>query len=170
MKREFYPDREIVRPQRDLVPGAVQFAMWSSCPCSLRSLVLYVAWFAILSGSLDPFLLRHGPAHENPVRRSVGLDSATLGLDALSALDTLTRMDCWICPGQLLKRSKIRPVTPKKERLTRMKRAFRPGRDKVQLVGPVGVASSLSSSDPSVSLCSSVSFVLWFSMWPDRCA
>ena len=114
MKREFCPCREIVRPLRDLVPGAVQFAMWSSCPCSLRSLVLYVAWFAILSGSLDPFLLRHGPAHENPVRRSVGLDSATLGLDALSVLDTLTRMDCWICPGQLQKRCKIRPISLKR--------------------------------------------------------
>ena len=106
-----------------LVPGAVQFAMWSSCPCFLRSLVLYVAWFAILSGSLDPFLLRHGPAHENPVRRSVGLDLAMPNLDTLGTLDVLdkvgpdeglTRIDCWICPGQLLKRSKIRPISPKR--------------------------------------------------------
>ena len=92
MKREFYPDREIVRPQRDLVPGAVQFAMWSSCPCSLRSLVLYVAWFAILSGSLDPFSLRHGSAHENPVRRSVGLDLAMPNLDTLGTLDVLDKV------------------------------------------------------------------------------
>ena len=75
-----------------LAPGAVQFAMWSSCPCSLRSLVLYVAWFAILSGSLDPFSLRHGSAHENPVRRSVGLDLAMPNLDTLGTLDVLDKV------------------------------------------------------------------------------
>ena len=106
-----------------LAPGAVQFAMWSSWPCPLCGPVFYVAWFAILSGSLDPFLLRHGPAHENPVRRAVGLDLAMPNLDTLGTPDVLdkvgpdeglTRIDCWICPGQFLKRCKIRPISPKK--------------------------------------------------------
>jgi hypothetical protein len=95
-------------------------------------------------------------------------------LDTLSVLDTLDVLDrClgYIDPdglqdlsGSIAEKVQNPARYPKKEQLTRMKLAFRPGRDKVQLVGPVGVASSLSSSDLSVSLCSSVRFVPWFSM------